>query len=276
MTCVSRYISRPSRRRLPVAGQDAILPPPGWAPLPLVLVGVLVLAACVATMGFALLRVLPPTLQPETLRHVPPPVARQEPDPQVEMMAQQRELALLDKELDDARQSIQEIEREKQPGPERILALQRQQDQLTHLIEQRRASLREYEDAARRQAAQQEEARQRIERLRAEAAELERRIAALRASVGQAQEARRARAALESGSPQAVECVRGAVILRPQNTRIPVAELRSGRFVAAVTGSGVNFLVTPEGIDSFLAARAIARLAGLTVGYEPVLAGSKP
>ena len=156
MTCVSRYISRPSRRRLPVAGQDAILPPPSWAPLTLVLVGVLVLAACVATMGFALLRVLPPTLQPETLRHVPPPVARQEPDPQVEMMAQQRELALLDKELDDARQSIQEIEREKQPGPERILALQRQQDQLTHLIEQRRASLREYEDAARRQAAQQE------------------------------------------------------------------------------------------------------------------------
>jgi predicted nucleic acid-binding Zn-ribbon protein len=242
----------------------------------IVLVSMLVLAECVSTMGFALLKVLSPALPQETLRHVPPPVARQEHDPHAEMMAQQRELALLDKELRDARQRIQELEREAQPGPGRILALIRQQDQLTHLIEQGRASLREYEDAARRQAAQQEAARQRLEGLRAEAAELERRIAALQASVGQTQEARRTRAALEGRSAQNVECVRGAVILQPQHTRIPVAELRSGRFVTAVTGRGASFLVRPDGMDSFLAARAIARAAGVTIGYEPVLSGSKP
>jgi hypothetical protein len=87
---------------------------------------------------------------------------------------------------------------------------------------------------------------------------------------------RRAQAAQERLSTQHVECVRGAVILEPQHTRIPVAELRNGGFVAAVTGRGASFLVRPDGIDSFMAARAIARAAGITVGYEPVLSGSKP
>ncbi|MGA3025354.1 MAG: hypothetical protein ABSF98_11325 [Bryobacteraceae bacterium] len=271
-------MSRPSRRQLPTAGHDAILSPTGWAPLAMVLAAVLVLAACVGTMGFALLRVLSPAFTQETLRHAPPPAVRPEPDPRAEMMARQRELASLDKELRDARQRIQVLEREVQPGPQHILVLNRQQDELTRLIEQRRASLRDYEEAARRQAAQQEAARQRIERLRAEAAELERRIAALKASVGQAQEARSARAAAETRSPQLVECVRGAVVLQPQHTRIPVAALRGGAFVSAVRGrGGVNFLVRPDGLDSFLAARAIARAAGVTtLGYEPVLSGSHP
>jgi hypothetical protein len=242
----------------------------------MVLAGVLVLAACVSTMGFALLKVLSPALPQESLRQVPPPAARQELDPRAEMTAQQPELALLDKELRDAHQRIQDLEREEQPGPERILGLNRQQNQLTRLIEQRRASLREDEDAARRQAAQQEAAGQRIEGLRAEAAELEGRIAALKASAGQAEEARRAGAQMERRSPQIVECLRGAVILQPQHTRVPVAALRSGAFVTAVTGRGVNFLVRPDGIDSFLAARAVAREAGVPIGYEPVLSGSNP
>jgi hypothetical protein len=245
-------------------------------PMALALAGVLALAVCVSTMAFALLKVVPPALPQVTLRPVPPPVANQERDPRAEMLAQQRELALLDQQLRGARQRVQDLERQAQPGPERRVALIRQQDQLTHLIEQRRASLREYEDAARRQAAQQEAARLRLERLRAEAAELERHIALLKGNVGQAQEVRRAQAAQERLSTQHVECVRGAVILEPQHTRIPVAELRNGGFVAAVTGRGASFLVRPDGIDSFMAARAIARGAGITVGYEPVLSGSKP
>jgi hypothetical protein len=242
----------------------------------MVLAGVLVLVACISTMGFALLDVVAPALPRETRRRPPSPPARPERDPRAEMMAEQRELATLDKELRDARQHIQELEQEQQPGPERILALHQQQDQLTHLIEQRRVSLREYEDSARRLAEQQEAARQRLERLRAEAAELERRIAALKAGIAQAQEAQRARAVQERRSPQLVECVRGAVILQPQHTRIPIAELRGGAFVAAMTGRGANFLVTPDGIDSFVAARAIARAAGITLGYEPVLPRSNP
>jgi len=247
----------------------------------MVLAGVLVLAVCFSTMGFALLKVLPPALPPETLRPVPPLVVHQDPDPRAEKTAQQAEMALLDKESGDAHQRFQDLEREAQSGPERILALNRQQDQLAHLIEQRRASLGESEDAARSQAAQQEAARQeaarqRIAGLRAEAAELERRIAALKANVGQAQEARRAEAELERRSPQIVECLGGAVILQPQNTRIPVAALRSGAFVTAVTGRGVLFLVRPDGIDSFLAAQAVARQAGVPIGYEPVLSGSNP
>jgi small-conductance mechanosensitive channel len=273
-------ISRPSRR-LPAARQYAILAPMGWTPMVMVLAGVLVLAACFSGMGFALLKVLPPALPQETLRPVLPPVVHQEPDPRAEMAAQKAELAVLDKELRDAHQRVQDLDREAQPVPGRILALNRQQDQLAHQIDQRRTSLRESEDAARRQAAQQEAARQeaarqRVEGLRAEAAELERRIAALKAGVGQAQEARRVGAELERRSPQIVECSRDVLILEPQNTRIPVAALRGGAFVTAVTGRGVLFLVRPDGIDSFLAARAVAREAGVPIGYEPVLSGSKP
>jgi hypothetical protein len=268
-------LPRPFRRRLAPAGHDIMRPPVGWTPLAMVLAGVLVLAACVSTMGFALEKSLPP-LPREATRHVTPPVVRPEPDPRAAMMAQQRELESLDKELRDTHQRIQELEWKERPGPQRIVALNQQQNQLTHLIEQRRAALRAAEDAARRQAEQQQAARQRLERLRAEAAELERQIAALNKNVGEAQEARRAQAALERRSPQLVECVQGAVILQPQHTQIPVADLRGGAFLAAMIGRGANFLVTPDGIDSFLAARAIARAAGITVGYEPILPRRNP
>lgn len=268
MTVVDRPISRRSRRRLPTAGQGAM------APMAILLVGMLVLALCVSTTGFALLKVVSPPLPQAALPQAPSALPK--PDPEAAILAQQREIESLDKELRDVQQRIQELDLQRQPRQARIKALIQQQDQLTRLIEQRRASLRESEDAARRQAAQAEAGRQRLEHLRAEAAELERRIAALKANVGQAQETQRARAALERRAPQIVECVRGAVILQPQHTQIPVGSLRDGAFVTAVTGRGASFLVRPDGIDSFQAARAIARTAGVAIGYEPVLPGGNP
>ena len=258
-------------RRLP-GKRDAILSPAGRLPMAIALIGMLVLAACVSIMGLALLKILPSPL-PETSLRRPPSAPHPESDPHAEMLAREREMAVLDTELHNARQRMQDLEREQLPARDRSLALNRQKDQLIHLIEQRRTSLHEYEDAHRREVAQQDAIRQRVERLRAEAAELERRIAALKANVG---EARSARATLEKQKPQNVECVLGAVILQPQHLRIPLAELTSGAFVAAVAGRGVSFLVRPDGIDSFVAARAIARAAGVTVGYEPVLAGRNP
>ena len=104
---------------------------------------------------------------------------------------------------------------------------------------------------------------------------MERRIADLRASLARAQ-ALRARAAPNPQLPQIVECVPGAIILEPQHTRIPLTNLQSGTFASAVAGRGARFLVGPDGIDSFLAARAIARAQGVTIGYEPVLPRSNP
>lgn len=226
-------------------------------------------------MGIAL-KALASANPPEAVRREPPPAVQPGPDPRAEAIAQQRELELLEKQLLDLRRRMDELKPEAQAAPERILALQQQQDRLTRLIEQRRASLRDYADALRRQAAQQETARQRLERLRAEAAELERRIAELRASIARAQEALRARAMRDPHLPQIVECVPGAIILQPQHTRIPLTDLQSKVFANAVTGRGARFLVGPDGIDSFLAARAIARAWGVPIGYEPVLPRSNP
>jgi hypothetical protein len=231
----------------------------------------LALAVCAGTMGIAL-KALVWANPPETVRREPPPAVQPEPDPR----AQQRELELLEKQFLDVRRRMDELKPEAQAAPERMLALQQQQDRLTRLIEQRRASLQDSADAARRQAAQQETARQRLERVRAEATELARRIAELKASIARAQETLRVRAMPDPHLPQIVECVPGAIILQPQHTRIPLTDLQSKVFANAVTGRGARFLVGPDGIDSFLAARAIARAWGVPIGYEPVLPRSNP
>jgi hypothetical protein len=243
--------------------------------MPVILASLLALAVCAGTVGIAL-KALAEINPPQTVRHELPPAARPEPDRRAEAAAQQRESEQLEKQLLEVRRTTDDLQPQAQAAPERIRALQRHQDQLKGLIDQRRAELRDYADALRRQTAQQETDRQRLERLRAEAAELERRIAELKASIARAQEALRARSVPDPHLPQIAECVPGAIILQPQHLRIPLADLPGNAFAHAVAGRGVRFLVKPDGIDSFVAARAVARALDVTIGYAPVLPGSKP
>jgi hypothetical protein len=70
-----------------------------------------------------------------------------------------------------------------------------------------------------------------------------------------------------------IECTRGAIVLLPQGSRLSLTELSAvpAAFVRAIAGRHVEFLIRPDGFQSFNAARDAAEGHGASsIGYEPV------
>jgi len=117
---------------------------------------------------------------------------------------------------------------------------------------------------------------QEIKRLEAEIEELKRKIAKRKASFdplqivpGSGVEEKVAK------NPLWLECVKDAVVVRPQGQTFSVAQLqkKEAAFVSVVRGRYVVLLVRPDGFVSFDAARSLAEPGAQSMGYEPVDAG---
>jgi len=157
----------------------------------------------------------------------------------------------------------------------RMAVLQDDERNLNRKLQQERASLREAEEASRRALADRAAAETHRAELENEAATLETRIAELRASIAEIEESLQQNADQKGTAPVIVECVRGSVILQPRQLRIPVDRLRDGPFAPAVRLKSVHFLVRPDGFESFLLARSVARGVGARIIAEPRARGKE-
>ncbi|HZU28641.1 MAG TPA: hypothetical protein VFA04_24160 [Bryobacteraceae bacterium] len=239
---------------------------PGALPITLALIAAGAVVTCFAATAFGFLGATvarePKPIAPVIV--LSPPEKKPVPTPSPEQRA--GELRRL---LQDEQRSAARVDRAVTETRAQIASLDARRVELEATLERRRADVLTAENSARRSEAQQKEAAERRRKLEEEAAELERRIAELNASIAEAEQLALARAAKESTGPQLVDCVRDAVILKPQQTRIPIALLNSGAFAAAVRRRGAHFVVRPDGFASFIAARGVARAAGTLVIAEP-------
>ncbi len=246
-----------SVRRLPAGAKLQL-------PVTLMLIGVLALILSFAALAFGLLSFS--SIHYVRNKPAPTPVAPVAPSAPTRPEA---DFESIEKHLREVQARAQQLDENEQQAQTRIASLEQEQVQLTQAIEQRQSALRDGQSDLRRLENEQ----QRIRVLRAEAAALERRIAELQASIEAVRQRADTRHAEQPTTPQVVECVRGGIVLEPQETQIPIARLRSGVLASLARQRGVYFLVRPTGFESFIEARNIARGAGKVVGYEPTEPG---
>jgi len=215
------------------------------------------LSATVAREPRTVTAVIAPAVPPPAIRTV---TAALSPEQKAEQLrarldAERRSAARAEQNLDEARAHVASL------GARRT--------ELLSAIDRRRADLAAAEDAARRAAAEKQTAAVRRQELQAESASLRARIAQLNTSIADAERQAHAQAAREVREPQLVECVKDAVILQPQQVRIPMAVLNNGTLATAIRRVGVHFVVRRDGFATFMVARGIARGVGTLVISEP-------
>jgi prefoldin subunit 5 len=249
--------ARATRRRVANA--------PGRVPLALTLIAGTVLAGSFAAVSFGFLSA--------TLAHHRRPVAQAAPvTPPPEIVkpaALEQRAAVLRRQLDAEVHASTRVDRTIQKVQARIASLDQTRAEMLSAVDQRRSELAKAEDAARHSAEDQQKAAARRQELQQEAARLQDRIAELNASIGEAEQEAAASLAKAGKGPQLVECLRNAVVLRPQQVRIPLALVNNGTLAAAVRRRGAHFIVAPDGFDSFMLARGVARGTGTLVIAEP-------
>jgi len=102
---------------------------------------------------------------------------------------------------------------------------------------------------------------------------IDRRIEELKRLVAGAQRVAITNLLIRLGNSVWVECTRAGIVLLPKGDRVELTELQKGseRFLTAVANHRVQFLVRPDGFESFQVARTAAEQRGATsLGYEPI------
>ncbi len=236
-------------------------------PITLILIGALAVILSLTTLGFGLLTFS----SIQYRRNKPHQAVAPRVPPAAAPVPVVADFKIIEEHLREAKARAQQLDENEQQAHIGIASLEQQELQLTQAIEQRQSAIRDAQVDLRRLKEEQ----QRIQALRTEAADLERRIAALRASIEAARQTANIGRAAEATTSQIVECVRGGIILEPQQTQIAFSALQGSVLASLARKRGVYFLVRPSGFESFIAARDIARSAGKVVGYEPVQPGAE-